>query len=155
MRRGRIEKRKFQPDPKYNNVVVSKFVNMMMLDGKKSKSRNIVYGALEEAGKKMNKEPLEIFNKAIENVKPILEVKSRRVGGATYQVPIEVGHDRAISLALRWLRDYSRIKKGNSLKMRLAQELIAAYKNEGAAVKKKEDTHKMAEANKAFSHYRW
>ncbi|MCK4518878.1 MAG: 30S ribosomal protein S7 [Candidatus Omnitrophica bacterium] len=155
MRRHKAEKRKVQPEPKYNNVVLSKFINMMMLDGKKSKARGIVYGALEAAAKKLDKEPLEVFNKATENVRPALEVKSRRIGGATYQVPIEVSRERSISLAFRWLRDYSRGKKGSSLKDRLAQELIAAYNNQGAAVKKKEDTHKMAEANKAFSHYRW
>lgn len=155
MRRRKAEKRRLQPDSKYKNIVISKFINMMMLDGKKSKSQGIVYGALEEASKKLNKEPMDVLNKAIENVKPILEVKSRRMGGATYQVPVEVSNERAISLAFRWLRDYSRAKKGSSLKNRLAQEIIAAYNNQGAAVKKKEDTHKMAEANKAFSHYKW
>ncbi len=155
MRRHKAEKKKLIIDQKYNNIYITKFINMMMLDGKKSKARSIVYGALEDASKKLNKEPLEVFNKALENVRPILEVKARRIGGATYQVPIEVSKERSISLAFRWLRDYSRSKKGSPVKDRLAQELIAACNNQGLAVKKREDTHKMAEANKAFSHYKW
>jgi small subunit ribosomal protein S7 len=155
MRRRKAEKRKLIIDPKYNNIHVTKFINMMMLDGKKTKARDIVYGALEEASKKLNKEPLEVFNKAIDNVRPILEVKSRRIGGATYQVPVEVSKERSISLAFRWLRDFSRSKKGSPARDRLTQELISAFNNQGSAVKKREDTHKMAEANKAFSHYKW
>ncbi len=155
MRRRKADKKKLIIDPKYNNIYITKFINMMMLDGKKSKARAIVYGAVEDASKKLSKEPLEVFNKALDNVRPILEVKSRRIGGATYQVPIEVSKERSISLAFRWLRDYSRAKKGSPVKDRLAQEIIAAYNNQGSAVKKREDVHKMAEANKAFSHYKW
>ncbi|HDM37611.1 MAG TPA: 30S ribosomal protein S7 [Candidatus Omnitrophica bacterium] len=137
------------------DVLISQFVNMIMWDGKKAKAKKIVEQALEVAAKKLNKGTKEIFSKAINNVKPTLEVKSRRVGGATYQVPVEVSSRRAISLAFRWIRDAARNKKGSPMRDRLASELIAAFNNEGAAVKKKEDTHKMAQANKAFSYYRW
>jgi small subunit ribosomal protein S7 len=140
---------------KDKDILLPKFVNMIMKDGKKAKAEKLVNSALEEAAKKLNKEPQEIFIKAIENVQPMLEVKSRRVGGATYQVPIEVPPYRALSLAFRWIKEAARKKKGASMKDKLANEMISAYKNEGVAIKKKEDTHKMAQANKAFSHYRW
>jgi small subunit ribosomal protein S7 len=153
--RRKVKKKKVKAVPKDPEALISKFINMMMLEGKKNKAGRIVNEALEEAAKKLNKESYEIFVRAIDNVKPTLEVKSRRVGGATYQVPIEVAPQRALSLAFRWIRNASRGKKGAPMKTRLAGELIAAYNNEGAAVKKKEDTHKMAKANKAFSHYRW
>lgn len=155
MRRKRTEKRQQIADPKYNDKLIGKFINMIMLRGKKSIAQSVVYKALEIAAKKIGKEPKEVFYKAVENVKPLVEVKPRRVGGATYQVPIEVRTDRGQTLAMRWLRNFSRAKKGKSMPERLAEELIGAYKKEGLAVKKKEDTHKMAEANKAFSHYRW
>lgn len=156
MRRRRAEKRIPQPDIKYNSKVVGELINMIMLRGKRSVAERIVYGALDLAAKKIGKnEPLEVLNKALDNVKPMLELKSRRVGGATYQVPIEVKQDRAVSLGLRWIRNYSRAKKGKPMQQRLADELIEAYRGEGASVKKKQDTHKMAEANKAFSHFRW
>jgi len=153
--RRKTKKRKSKSISRDPDVLISQFINMIMWDGKKAKAKKIVEQALEIAAKRLNKEPKEIFSKAINNVKPTLEVKSRRVGGATYQVPVEVSSDRAISLAFRWIRNAARSKKGSPMKERLASELIAAFNNEGAAVKKKEDTHKMAQANKAFSHYRW
>ena len=153
--RRKTKKKKSKPISKNPDVLISQFINMIMWDGKKAKAKKIVEQALEIAAKRLNKEPKEIFSKAINNVRPTLEVKSRRVGGATYQVPVEVSSDRAISLAFRWIRNAARSKKGSPMKERLASELIAAFNNEGAAVKKKEDTHKMAQANKAFSHYRW
>lgn len=156
MRRRRAEQRETLADPKYHNKVVSRFVNTVMLKGKKSTAERLVYGAFdiisERTGKK---DPIEIFTKAVDNVRPLLEVKSRRVGGATYQVPLEVKQDRGISIALRWMRNYARSRKGKNFADRLAQEILDAYKKEGASVKKREDTHKMAEANKAFSHFRW
>ncbi|MFA5336283.1 MAG: 30S ribosomal protein S7 [Candidatus Omnitrophota bacterium] len=155
MRRRKAEERQFLPDPKYKSKVVSKFINMMMQCGKKSTSEKIVYGAFAEAAKKVGKEPLETFQKALDNIRPLVELKSRRVGGATYQVPIEVRQDRGISLAMRWLRDFARARKGKPMQQKLAAELIDAYNNTGTAVKKREDIHKMAEANKAFSHFRW
>ena len=155
MRRKKAEKRQQIRDPKYNDKLIAKFINMIMLGGKKSIAQSIVYNALEIAAKKIGKEPKEVFYKAIENVKPLVEVKPRRVGGATYQIPIEVRTDRGQALAMRWMKKFSRAKKSKSMKERLAEEIIGAYNREGLAVKKKEDTHKMAEANKAFSHYRW
>ncbi len=155
MRRKKAEKRQQIRDPKYNDKLIAKFINMIMLGGKKSVAQSIVYNALEIAAKKIGKEPKEVFYKAIENVKPLVEVKPRRVGGATYQIPIEVRTDRGQALAMRWMKKFSRAKKSKSMKERLAEEIIGAYNREGLAVKKKEDTHKMAEANKAFSHYRW
>lgn len=159
MRRRRAEKRKIPPDPVYNSVLVQKFINMIMWDGKKTKAEKIVYGALDIVKRKLNKstpgEALEVLKKAIDNVKPSVEVRPRRVGGATFQVPVEVPPDRALSLAIRWIRDSARAKKGRPMREKLAQEILDAYRGEGAAVKKKEDTHKMAEANRAFAHYRW
>jgi small subunit ribosomal protein S7 len=128
---------------------------MIMDRGKKSTAERIVYGAFEEAGKKVGKDPLETFQKALDNARPLVELKSRRVGGATYQVPIEVRQDRGVSIAMRWLRDFARARKGKPMQDKLATEIIDAYNNTGTAVKKREDTHKMAEANKAFSHFRW
>jgi len=156
VRRRRAVKRKVIPDPKYNSVLITKFVNMIMRKGKKSKAEHIVYGCLNLLSERTKKsDSLEVFKKAIENTRPLLEVKPRRVGGATYQVPIEVRPDRGTSIALMWLRNFARAKKGRPMEEKLADEILEAYKGQGAAVKKKEDTHKMAEANKAFAHYRW
>jgi small subunit ribosomal protein S7 len=156
MRRRKADKREPLPDPKFNSRLVAKFVNTIMTEGKKTVAEEIVYGAFEIIDKKAQEgNPLKVFNKAIDNVRPRLEVKARRVGGATYQVPIEVPSNRGNALAMRWIRDFARTKKGRPMKTKLADELFAAYKGEGAAVKKKDDTHKMAESNKAFSHLRW
>ncbi len=155
MRRRRPPKRTILPDPKYKDIVVAKFVNGMMLDGKKSVAEKIFYDALDIVEAKVKKSPLEVFKKAMENVAPLLEVKSRRVGGATYQVPVEVRSNRRQALAIRWLVRYSRLRNEKTMAEKLAAELILAHKGEGSSVKKKEDTHKMAEANKAFAHFRW
>jgi len=156
MRRHRAERRETIADPKYTNRLVAKFINNLMLDGKKMVAENIVYGALEILEQKIpDGDGAKIFNKAIDNVRPRLEVKARRVGGATYQVPIEVPVLRGNALAMRWIRDFARKKKGRPMQSKLADELLSAYKGEGAAVKKRDDTHKMAESNKAFSHLRW
>ena len=156
MRRRRVQEREVLPDPKFNSKIVAKFINMVMLKGKKSLSEKMVYGAFDIIKQQLNEsDVLKIFNKAIDNVRPRLEVKPRRVGGATYQVPVEVKQERGNSIALRWLRDYAATKKGKSMKEKLAEEIIAAYKGEGATIKKRDDTHKMAEANKAFAHFRW
>ncbi len=154
-RRRRAEKREILPDPKFKDLVVSKFMNNLMLDGKKSVSEKIVYGAFDEIENKMKRSPLEVFHEALDNIKPSVEVRSRRVGGATYQVPVEVRPQRREALAIRWLINASRNRNEKTMKDRLASELIDAVNTRGSAVKKKEDTHKMAEANKAFSHYRW
>jgi small subunit ribosomal protein S7 len=143
------------PDPKYNSVVVSKFVNRMMWEGKRSVALRIVHEALSGIGAKVEKEPLEVFLKAIDNIKPMIEVKSRRVGGATYQVPVEIRESRREALGMRWIINAARTRSGRGMGERLAAELIDAYNSTGTAFKKKEDTHKMAEANKAFAHYRW
>ncbi|MDR0597656.1 MAG: 30S ribosomal protein S7 [Treponema sp.] len=143
------------PDPKYNSVALSKFVNRMMWEGKRSVSLRIVHGALDVLQAKTDKEPLDVFLKAIDNVKPNIEVKSRRVGGATYQVPIDIRESRREALGMRWLINAARARSGRGMDERLAAELLDAYNNTGAAFKRKEDTHKMAEANKAFAHYRW
>ena len=143
------------PDEKYNSTVVSKFVTRMMLDGKKSICTKIVYDALDKLKGKTDKDPLEVFMKALDNVKPMVEVKSRRVGGATYQVPIEIRETRHEALAMRWMITAARNRSGHGMAETLAAELLDAYNNTGTAYKKKEDTHKMAEANKAFAHYRW
>ncbi len=156
MRRRRAEKRKVLPDPKYKSELISKFINIIMERGKKATAEKIVYSALEDIKKKTGKEDaLELFQTALDNIRPLLELKARRVGGATYQVPIEVSHERGIAIAMRWLRNFSKARKGAPMSQRLANELFDAYKKQGAAVKKREDTHKMAEANKAFSHFRW
>ena len=154
-RRRRAEKREILPDPKFKDLVLSKFMNNLMLDGKKSVSEKIVYGAFDEIEDKMKRPPLEVFHEALDNIKPAVEVRSRRVGGATYQVPVEVRPQRREALAIRWLIKASRDRNEKTMKDRLASELIDAVNTRGSAVKKKEDTHKMAEANKAFSHYRW
>ncbi len=156
MRRRRREKREVTLDLQYNSKLVAELINMVMVKGKKSVAQRIVYKALETVKERTDaQDALSLLTKAVENVRPLLEVKSRRVGGATYQVPIEVKPGRGITLALRWIRDYARSRKGKPMQEKLAQEIIDAYKGAGSAVKKKEDTHKMAEANKAFAHYRW
>ena len=156
MRRRKAQEREVLPDPKFNSKIVAKFINMVTLQGKKSLAEKMIYGAFEIIKQQLN-EPdiLKVFNKAIDNARPRLEVKPRRVGGATYQVPIEVKQERGTSIALRWIRDFAKSKKGKSMKDKLAEEIMAAYKGEGAAIKKRDDTHKMAEANKAFAHFRW
>ena len=154
-RRRRPEKREILPDPKFGDVVLSKFMNNLMYDGKKSAAERIVYGAFERVEAKMKTDPLAVFHEAIDNVKPSVEVRSRRVGGATYQVPVEVRTTRRQALAIRWLVEMTRKRSENTMVERLSGELMDAAQNRGAAVKKREDTHKMADANKAFSHYRW
>jgi len=154
-RRREVPKRVILPDPKFGNQDVAKFVNVLMTRGKKSVAENIVYGALEQIGKKTGKDPVEVFTQAVNNVKPMVEVKSRRVGGANYQVPVEVRSVRRVALAMRWLRDAARKRGEKSMALRLAGELLDAAEGKGAAVKKREDVHRMAEANKAFSHYRF
>lgn len=155
MRRRRAEKRIVIPDPKYKNVTVSRFINTVMTQGKKSKAEHIVYAALEVLAQKTGKPAIEVFQKAIDNSRPLLEIKPRRIGGATYQVPIDVKPERGMSIAMRWIRNFARTKKGKPMEVKLAEELLDAYNNQGSAIKKREDTHKMAEANKAFAHYRW
>jgi len=155
MRKRRAEKRYIKPDPKFNDVLVAKFINYIMWDGKKNIARKIVYESFDIIEKKTKKPALEIFNKAVQNVQPLVEVRSRRVGGATYQVPMEVRPERRIALAFRWLKNYARDRKDKSMAQKLAAELMAAANGEGPSVKKKDDTHRMAEANKAFAHFRW
>ncbi|ARP97116.1 30S ribosomal protein S7 [Bordetella genomosp. 13] len=154
-RRREVPKREILPDPKFGSVELAKFMNVVMLDGKKAVAERIVYGALDQIQSKTGKEPLEVFSLAINNIKPIVEVKSRRVGGANYQVPVEVRPVRRLALAMRWLREAAKKRGEKSMDLRLAGELIDASEGRGAAMKKREDTHKMAEANKAFSHFRW
>ncbi|HRK94743.1 MAG TPA: 30S ribosomal protein S7 [Rhodospirillales bacterium] len=154
-RRRAAEKRDILPDPKYGDMLLTKFTNGLMLDGKKSIAERTVYGALDLMEKRTRQDPLKTFHEALENVRPVLEVRSRRVGGATYQVPVEVRTTRRQSLAIRWIVDVARKRSENTMVERLAGELLDAANNRGAAVKKREDTHRMAEANKAFSHYRW
>lgn len=154
-RKGPVPKRQIPPDPKYGDVTVAKFINSLMYDGKKSKAEKILYTALEMVGEKTGKDPLEVFHSAIDNVKPVLEVRSRRVGGATYQVPMEVNPFRRQSLAIRWIINAARERQGKSMEEKLAAEMLDASQGRGGAVKKKEDTHRMAEANRAFAHYRW
>ncbi len=154
-RRREVPKRRITPDPKFKDKLVSKFMNVIMLGGKKSTAEGILYGAFDVIGERVKEDPLEVFRKALDNVKPKLEVKSRRVGGATYQVPVEVRPERRVALAMRWIVLYSRGRGEKTMRERLAAELVDAAQNRGNAVKKKDDTHKMAEANKAFAHYRW
>jgi small subunit ribosomal protein S7 len=154
-RKGHVKSRITPPDAVYSNPSLAKFVNCLMLDGKKSVAENIMYGALELAGSRLNMEPVEVYEKAMTNVRPEIEVRPRRVGGATYQVPVEIRPDRAQALAIRWIIQYSRSRKGIPMVERLARELADACRGEGGSVKKREDTHRMAEANKAFAHYRW
>lgn len=156
MPRGRtISKRTWEPDPRYNSSMVTRFINAIMLKGKKSVAENIFYGAMELIRERTGEDPLAVFNRALNNVKPVLEVKPRRVGGSTYQIPIEVQPHRRIALSIRWLRTFARNRHEKTMTEKLAAELIDAANNTGATIKKKEDTHRMAEANKAFAHYRW
>jgi small subunit ribosomal protein S7 len=156
MRRvSKVHKKEVAPDPRFNNVLVTRFINYLMIQGKKSTAERIFYGAVDLIEKRTGQDGLSVVKTALNNVKPVLEVKSRRVGGATYQVPVEVRQDRRTALALRWLIGYARSRPDHTMAERLAAEIVAASKNEGGAVKKREDTHKMAEANKAFAHYRW
>ncbi len=155
MRKRRAEKRDVLPDPIYKSKVVTKLINSMMIDGKKGKAEKILYGAFDMIKEKTGKEPMEVFNEALENIKPALEVKSRRVGGSNYQVPIEVSESRSQTLGLRWLVNYARLRGGHTMAENLANEIIDASNGTGNAVKKKEDTHRMAEANKAFAHFKW
>jgi small subunit ribosomal protein S7 len=154
-RRREVAKRVILPDPKYNDRIVAKLVNIMMNDGKKSTAERALYEALELVGKRANEESVKVLKKSLDNIKPMLEVKSRRVGGSTYQVPIEVRADRRTSLAMRWLIKYANDRSEKTFTDKLAGEILDAFNNRGAAVKKREDTHKMAEANRAFAHYRW
>lgn len=154
-RKREVPKRHINPDPKYLDTLLAKFINVLMKDGKRSVSERIVYGAMEVIGEKTGEDPVKVFKKAIDNVKPQLEVKSRRVGGSNYQVPVEVRPERRTALALRWIVTFSRARGEKSMVDRLANELLDAAANRGTAVKKKEDTHRMADANKAFAHYRW
>ena len=154
-RRGNVPKREVLPDPLYNSVLVTKLTNSIMLDGKKGVAQKVVYGAFDIIKEKTGKDPMEVYTQALENIMPSLEVKARRVGGATYQVPIEVRPERRQTLGLRWLVGYSRKRSEKTMKERLANEIMDAVNNTGASVKKREDTHKMAESNKAFAHYRW
>ena len=154
-RRREVPKREILPDPKFGSVDLAKFMNVVMLSGKKAVAERIVYGALEQISAKTDKEPIEVFNTAINNIKPLVEVKSRRVGGANYQVPVEVRPVRRLALAMRWLREAAKKRGEKSMELRLAGELLDAAEGRGNAMKKREDTHRMAEANKAFSHFRW
>ncbi|HPQ69539.1 MAG TPA: 30S ribosomal protein S7 [bacterium] len=154
-RKATVKKRIVLPDPRFGDKQLAKFINNMMLAGKKSTAERIVYGAFDIIEKRINEEPLKVFKKALDNIKPMIEVKSRRVGGSTYQVPVEVRPDRQMALAMRWLIDFSRKRSEKSMQEKLAAELIDAAANRGTSIKKREDTHKMAEANRAFAHYRW
>jgi len=154
-RRREVKKREILPDPKYREVLAAKFINVLMRRGKKNLAERIFYGSLEILGDKTKDEPFKVFKQAMENVKPVVEVKSRRVGGATYQVPVEVRPNRRMSLAIRWIIQYAKERSEKSMSERLAAEFLDAANNRGASIKKKEDTHRMAEANKAFAHYRW
>ena len=156
MRRRRAIRREVIPDPKFNNKTISRFINIMMVQGKKWNAEKILYSALDTVAQKTHKpDPIEVLTKAIDNVRPLLELKSRRVGGATYQIPVEVRGDRGAQLAMRWMRNAARGRKGKPMQQRLADEIVEAFNGQGSAVKKKEEIHKMAEANRAFSHYRW
>jgi small subunit ribosomal protein S7 len=154
-RRGTVPKRVILPDPKFGDETVAKFINVVMKSGKKAVAENIVYGALDRVAEKVKGDPLEVFNKALDNLRPVVEVKSRRVGGANYQVPVEVRASRRTALAMRWLTDAARKRGEKSMGLRLAGEMLDAIENKGTAIKKREDVHRMAEANKAFSHFRW
>ncbi len=154
-RRRQIEKRGRQPDPVYGDRIVAQFINCMMRSGKKSTAEGLFYDAMDIIEKKLNQKGIDVFHKALNNAKPLVEVKSRRVGGATYQVPIEVRSDRRNALAIRWMINFTRARSGKTFAEKLANELIDASKNEGSTIKKREDTHRMAEANKAFAHFRW
>jgi small subunit ribosomal protein S7 len=156
MRRRKAQEKDILADPKFNSKIVAKFINMVMLKGKKSVAEKLVYSAFNIAQKNLNEQDiLKVFYKALDNVRPRLEVKPRRVGGATYQVPIEVRQERGTSIALRWIRDFAKNRKGKPMQEKLADEITTAYKGEGSAIKKRDDTHKMAESNKAYAHFRW
>lgn len=155
MRKRRAEKRHLLPDPKFHDIILAKFINYVMQDGKKNTARKIIYDAFDVIGQRTKKEPLDVFKQALNNVAPVLEVRSRRVGGATYQVPVDVREDRRVSLAIRWINTYAKARRDKSMANRLAAELMAASNGEGSAVKKRDDTHRMAEANKAFAHFKW
>ncbi|GDX63319.1 MAG: 30S ribosomal protein S7 [Ignavibacteria bacterium] len=155
MRKKRAEKRYAVPDPRFNDVMVSRFINKVMIQGKKNTARNLVYNAFDIIADKMKQDPIEVFRKALSNVSPAIEVRSRRVGGATYQVPVEVREERRIALAIRWLKLYASERRDKSMASRLASELMAAANGEGSSVKKRDDVHRMAEANKAFAHFKW
>lgn len=155
MRKRRAEKRPVVLDPIYNDYVVAKFVNNIMFEGRKNVARQLIYDAFDIIREKMSEDPVEVFKKAISNVAPLVEVRSRRVGGATYQVPVDVREERRLALAIRWLKNYAKARRDKNMSARLAAEFMAASKGEGSAVKKREDTHKMAEANKAFAHFKW
>lgn len=155
MRRRRAKKRDILPDPRFSDLLVAKLINIVMERGKKSTAESIVYGAFDILKEKTGKEPLEVFKKSIDNVRPLLETKSRRVGGATYQVPVSVRPERGNTLALRWMRTFARGRKGKPMRTKLADEIMDGFNKTGAAFKKREDTHKMAESNRAFAHYRW
>lgn len=154
-RRGVVKKRQAAPDPFYNSTLVSKFINVTMRRGKKSLAEKIIHGSMDILKAKMKEDPLKVMERAVENVRPLLETKSRRVGGATYQVPVEVPADRSLSLAVRWIVQFAKERSGKSMQEKLAAEIMDAVNNRGGAIKKKEDTHKMAEANRAFAHYKW
>jgi small subunit ribosomal protein S7 len=154
-RRREVAKRVILPDPKYADRVVAKLINILMSDGKKSTAERALYGALELVAKRTSEDPIKVFKKSLDNIRPVLEVKSRRVGGSTYQVPVEIRAERRTSLAMRWLVKYADARAEKTLTDKLAAEIVDAYNNRGSAVKKREDTHKMAEANRAFAHYRW
>jgi len=155
MRKRRAEKKYIKPDSKFNDLNVAKFINFIMYEGKKNAARDILYGSFDIIEEKTKKPAIDVFNKALNNVQPYVEVRSRRVGGATYQVPMEVRPERRLALAFRWIKNYSRARNEKSMAAKLASELIAASNGEGSSVKKKDDTHKMAEANKAFAHFKW
>ena len=155
MRRRRAERSKTESDPVYNSPILGKFINILMVHGKKSTASTIVYDSLDILKKKFNDDPLKVFYKALDNARPRLVVKPRRIGGATYQVPVEVTKDKGISIAMHWIRDYARSKKGKPMHIKLAEELANTYKNEGPVIKKRDDTHRMAEANRAFAHFRF
>lgn len=155
MRRRRAPKRKILPDPKFKNILVAKMINIVMERGKKSTAENVLYGAFDILKEKTGKDPLDVFKQALDNARPLLETKSRRVGGATYQVPMSVRPERGSALAMRWMRTFARDRQGSPMRQKLANEILDAFNKTGAAVKKREDTHKMAESNRAFAHYRW
>ncbi len=155
MRRRRAPKRKILPDPKFKNILVAKMINIVMERGKKSTAEGVLYGAFDILKEKTGKDPLEVFKQALENARPLLETKSRRVGGATYQVPMSVRPERGNALAMRWMRTFARDRQGSPMRQKLANEILDAFNKTGGAIKKREDTHKMAESNRAFAHYRW
>ena len=155
MRRRRAQKRLIDPDPRFGDLLVSKMINIVMERGKKSTAERIVYGAFNILKEKTGKEPLEVFKQSLDNVRPLLETKSRRVGGATYQVPVSVRPERSYTLAMRWIRAYAKSRKGKPMQIKLAEELLDGFNKTGASMKKREDAHKMAESNRAFAHYRW